>query len=147
MGRNWCSASLPPPPIHRATPEERAEIAAMVDAHLAHYMHAAELRKLRKARTTPEQRARKAAQDDTRKLRGLLREAAEAARWARIETALDGIMAFECRAKADALRDQVTRRTRRVYERAANGCEIAAAYLADESTDALYTAVFTEPAG
>jgi hypothetical protein len=119
----------------------------MIEAELERYLHDAELREARKARTTPEQRARKAAQDEVRKLRGLLRETAEAARWARIETALDGFMAFECRAKADALRAKLAERTARVYTRAAAGCEVSAAYLADDSTDALYAEAFNDPAG
>jgi hypothetical protein len=128
------------------TPAERAEQSAMMEAELERYLHLAELRKLRKERTTPEQRARKAAQDDARKLRALLREAAEANQWARIETALDGFAAFECRRKANALRDKVKQRTARVYARAAAGCDVSAAYLADDSTDALYAEAFNEPA-
>ena len=95
---------------------------------------------------TPEQRARKAAQDDTRKLRALLRETVAAARWARIETALDGFNAFECRAKAAALRAKLTQRTAKVYAKAGAGCEVSADYLADDSTDALYAEVFNVPA-
>lgn len=110
------------------------------------YLHHAELRKLRKARTTPEQRARKAAQDDVRKLRAVLREAAEVARWAKIETALDGLAAFECRTKADALRAKVAGRTARMYARAAAGCMVSAEFIADETADELYRAAFT-PAG
>jgi len=89
MGNQWQSVSLPPCPIRRQTPEEAAETAAAFDADIARYLHARELRERRKTRTTPEQRARKAAQDDTRKLRALLREAAEASRWERITAALD----------------------------------------------------------
>lgn len=146
MGMQWQSVNLPPVPIRRASPEERAEQSVMVEAELERYLHHAELRKLRKERTTPEQTARKAAQDDTRKLRALLRETADAARWARIETALDGFTAFECRRKVDALRDKVKQRTARVYARAAAGCDVSAAYLADDSTDALYAEAFNEPA-
>jgi hypothetical protein len=124
------------------TPAERAEQSAMMEAELERYLHLAELRKLRKERTTPEQRARKAAQDDTRKLRGLLREAAEANRWARIETALDGPFAFEWRRRVDALRDKVKQRTARVYARAAAGCMVSAEFIADDEADALYTAAF-----
>lgn len=119
----------------------------MMEAGLERYLHDAELRKLRKERTTPEQRARKAAQDDTRKLRALLRETAEANRWARIVAALDGLTAYEARAKADALRDKVTQRTARVYARAAAGCMVSAEFLADESADDLYREAFTAPAG
>jgi hypothetical protein len=118
-----------------------------MEAEVERYLHHAESRKLRKARTTPEQRARKAAQDDTRKLRALLRETADAARWARIETALDGLMAFEYRRKADALRAKLAQRTAKVYAKAAAGCEVSAAYLADDSTDALYAEAFNGPAG
>jgi hypothetical protein len=114
----------------------------MVDAEVARYLHGVELRAKRKERTTDAQRERKAAQDFTRKLRAMLRDAADAARWARIETALDGLLAFEYRAEADKLRAQVTQRTRQVYERAAQGCDVSATYLADEVTDALYVEVF-----
>ncbi len=119
----------------------------MMDAHLARYLHAAELRAQRKARTTPEQRARKASQDEVRKLRALLRETADAARWARIETALGGFTAFECRAKADALRTKLTQRTAKVYAKAAAGCMVSAEFIADESADELYREAFTAPAG
>lgn len=142
MGSQWQSVNLPPTPIRRATPEQRAEQSAITEAWLARYLHDAELRARRKTRTTPEQRSRKAAQDTVRKLRALVREAADVARWARIETALDGFMAFECRTKADALRAKVDQRTRRLYERAAQGCEVSAAYLADDSTDPLYAEAF-----
>jgi hypothetical protein len=147
MGMQWQGVNLPPVPIRRASPEERAEQSAMMEAELERYLHDAELRKLRKERTTPEQRARKAAQDDVRKLRGLLREAAEANRWARIETALDGFMAFEYRRKADALRDKVKQRTARAYARAAAGCIVSAEFIADESADDLYREAFNDPAG
>ena len=113
-GSQWASVSLPPVPIRRATPEEREATAAMIADILARRERYAAAHAQRKARTTPEQRARRAARDEVRKLRGLLHEAAEASRWARIETALDGLMAFECRAKADALRAKLTQRTRRV---------------------------------
>lgn len=119
----------------------------MITANLARYLHDAELREQRKTRTTPEQRARKAAQDEVRKLRGLLREAAEASRWARIETALDGFMAFECRRKADALRAKLTQRTAKVYAKAAAGCMVSAEFIADDEADALYSAAFNDPAG
>jgi len=97
----------------------------------------------RKVRTTPEQRARKAAQDYVRKLWALLGEAAEAARWARITVALDdlGMQAAEAKAKAGALRDKVKQRTAEVYARAAAGCGVCAAYLADESAGDLYRAL------
>lgn len=144
MGSQWQSVNLPPTPLRRhiTTPEEREANDAMLADYLARYDRGVELRAKRKERTTDAQRARKAAQDDTRKLWALLREAADAARWARIETALDGFMAFECRAKAEALRAKVEQRTRRLYERAAQGCEVSAAYLADESTDPLYAEAF-----
>ena len=144
MGNQWQSVSLPPCPIRRQTPEEAAEIAAAFDADIARYLHARELRERRKTRTTPEQRARKAAQDDTRKLRALLREAAEASRWERITAALDvyGMQAWGAKEKAAKLRDKVNQRTRRLYERAAQGCEVSAAYLADDSIDALYAEAF-----
>jgi len=150
MGSQWQSVSLPPTPLRRAaprTPAEQAANDAIVDAEIARYFHEAELRAAKKARTTPEQRARKAAQDETRKLRVLLRETADAARWARIETALDGFMAFECRAKADALRTKVTQRTAKVYTKAAAGCMVSAAFIADESADELYREVFNTPVG
>lgn len=147
-GSGWVSVSLPPCPTRSMTPEERAEQSAMMEAELERYLHHAELRKLRKERTTPEQRARKAAQDDTRKLRALLREAADAARWERITAALDvyGMQAWGAKEKVAKLREQVTRRTARVYARAAAGCEVSADYLADDSTDALCAEVFTDPA-
>jgi len=143
-GSGWVSVSLPPCPIRRQTPEEAAETAAAFDADIARYLHARELRERRKTRTTPEQRARKAAQDDTRKLRALLREAAEASRWERITAALDvyGMQAWGAKEKAAKLRDKVNQRTAKVYECAANGCEIAAAYLADASLDSLYAEAF-----
>jgi hypothetical protein len=122
------------------------EQAAMMDAALARYLHGVEIRERRKGRTTPEQRARKAAQDDTRKLRALLHEAAEASRWARIETALDGLTAFECRAKADRIRAKVEQRTAKVYAKAAAGCIVSAEFIADEATDALYREALTAPA-
>lgn len=122
--------------------EERAANSAAMEAEVARCLHHAELRKQRKVRTTPEQRARKAAQDDVRKLRALLGEAADAARWARIETALDGFAAFEYRAKADALRTRLAERTAKVYAKAAAGCMVSAAYLADDATTALHAAVF-----
>ena len=144
MGNQWQSVSLPPCPIRRQTPEEAAETAAAFDADIARYLHARELRERRKTRTTPEQRARKAAQDDTRKLRALLREAAEASRWERITAALDvyGMQAWGAKEKATKLRGKVNQRTAKVYECAANGCEIAAAYLADASLDSLYAEAF-----
>lgn len=145
-GSQWASVSLPPVPIHRQTPEERAATAALFDAVTARSLHDRELRAAKAARTTPEQRARKDAQDQVRKLRALLRETADAARWARIETALDGFMAFEYRRKADALRAKLTQRTAKVYAKAGAGCEVSAAYLADDSTDALYAEAFNEPA-
>lgn len=143
-GSGWVSVSLPPCPIRRQSPEEAAETAAAFDAELARYLHGVELRERRKGRTTPEQRARKAAQDETRKLRALLTEAADAARWERITAALDvyGMQAWGAKEKAAKLRDKVNQRTAKVYERAANGCEIAAAYLADASLDSLYAEAF-----
>jgi hypothetical protein len=144
----WVSPNLPPSPIRKASPEQCAELSAMMDAELARYFHGVELRERRKVRTTPEQRARKAAQDDVRKLRAILRETADAARWERITAALDvyGMQADGAKAKADRLRDKVTERTRRVYQRAAEGCMISAAFLADESADDLYRQAFNEPA-
>ena len=137
-GSQWASVSLPPAPIHKATPEQSAETAAMVADMLARHDRNAAAYAERTARPTDAQRERRAARDYARKLRALLRETAEANRWARIETALDGFTAFECRAKADALRDKVKQRTRRLYERAAQGCEVSAAFLADENLDPLY---------
>jgi hypothetical protein len=119
----------------------------MMEAEAARCLHHAELRKQRKARTTPEQRARKAAQDDARKLRALLGEAADAARWARVETALGGVAAFEYRAKADALRARVLQQTAKAYAKAVAGCMVSAEFIADESAGELYRAVLTEPAG
>lgn len=146
-GSQWASVSLPPAPIRRATPEEREATAAMVADMLARRERYAAVHAQRKARTTPEQRARRAARDEVRKLWGLLHEAAEASRWARIETALDGFMAFECRAKADALRAKLAERTARVYARAAAGCVVCAEFIADNEADALYFAAFNDPAG
>jgi hypothetical protein len=110
----------------------------------AKFEHDRELRKLRKERTTPEQRARHTAQDDTRKLRALLRETADAARWARITAALDvyGMQAWGAREKAAKLRAKLTQRTARVYARAAAGCIVSAEFIADDEADALYTAAF-----
>ena len=152
MGRGsggWASVSLPPAPIRKATPEEREAIAAEFDAVVTRYLHARELRERRKTRTTPEQRARKAAQDEVRKLRALLREAADAARWERITALLDdiGMQADGAKAKADRLRDNVKRRTAKVYAKAAAGCLVCAEFLADESADELYREAFTDPAG
>lgn len=140
-------AWLPPCPIQPLTPAERIAQSAMIAAVLQRTLREAELRKARKVRTTPEQRARKAAQDDVRKLRALLGKAADAARWARVETALDGFAAFECRAKADVLRAKLTWRTAKVYAKAAAGCMVSAEFIADESADGLYRAALTEMAG
>jgi len=148
MGNQWQSVSLPPCPIRRQTPEEAAETAAAFDADIARYLHARELRERRKTRTTPEQRARKAAQDDTRKLRALLREAAEASRWERITAALDvyGMQAWGAKEKAAKLRDKVNQRTAKVYAKAAAGCIVSAEFIADESADELYREAFSEAA-
>jgi hypothetical protein len=120
----------------------------MMEAEMERYLHDAELRKLRKARTTPEQRARKAAQDEVRKLRGLLRETAEANRWARITAALDvyGMQAWGAREKAAKLRDKAKQRAAKVYAKAAAGCTVSAEFIANEA-DALYSAAFNDPAG
>lgn len=148
-GSSWASVPLPPAPIRRQTPQERTATAALFDANVTRYLHDAELRKLRKARTTPEQCARKAAKDDVRKLRGLLREAAEANRWERITAALDvyGMQAWGAKEKAAKLRDKVKQRTARVYARASAGCIVSAEFIADESADELYREVFNEQAG
>lgn len=145
----WGSVSLPAAPIRRQTPEEREATAALFDAYVARYLHDREARERRKARTTPAQRARRAAQDGTRKLRALLRETAEAARWEHITAALDdlGMQADAAKANADRLRASVTRRTRRVYQRAADGCMVSADFIADESADELYRMAFTKPGG
>jgi len=148
-GSGWVSVSLPPCPIRRQTPEEAAETAAAFDAGIARYLHGVELRERRKDRTTPEQRARKAAQDETRKLRALLREAAEASRWERITAALDvyGMQAWGAKEKATKLRGKVNQRTAKVYAKAAAGCMVSAEFIADKSDAELYREAFTAPAG
>ena len=120
----------------------------MMDAHIARYLHGVELRAKRKGRTTEAQRARKAAQDETRKLRALLREAAEASRWERITAALDvyGMQAWGAKEKAAKLRDKVNQRTAKVYAKAAAGCIVSAEFIADETADELYREAFSEPA-
>jgi len=149
MGNQWQSVSLPPCPIRRQTPEERAEQTAMMDAHIARYLHGVELRAKRKGRTTEAQRARKAAQDETRKLHALLREAAEASRWERITAALDvyGMQAWGAKEKAAKLRDKVNQRTAKVYAKAAAGCIVSAEFIADEAADELYREAFTVSTG
>lgn len=135
--------------MRKPTAEQCAATAAMMEAELARYFRGVEIRARGAGgvRTTPAQRARKAAQDEVRKLRALLHETTDAARWARIETALDGFAAFECRAKADALRAKVNQRTAKVYAKAAAGCMVSAEFIADEAMDALYRDAFTTPAG
>ena len=121
----------------------------MMDAHIARYLHGVELRAKRKGRTTEAQRARKAAQDETRKLRALLREAAEASRWERITAALDvyGMQAWGAKEKAAKLRDKVNQRTAKVYAKAAAGCIVSAEFIADEAADELYREAFTVSTG
>ena len=121
----------------------------MMDAHIARYLHGVELRAKRKGRTTEAQRARKAAQDETRKLRALLREAAEASRWERITAALDvyGMQAWGAKEKAAKLRAKVTQRTAKVYAKAAAGCIVSAEFIADEAADELYREAFTVSTG
>lgn len=155
MGRSsYCAGGgLPPtprpPPRPAWTPAEIEADAARYEAMAARIEREAAKRARRKVRTTPEQRARKAAQDEVRILRRLLHEAAEAARWGRIVAALDdlGIQADGAKAKADALREKVKQRTAKVYAKAAAGCLVCADYLADDSTDALYCEAFSVPAG
>ena len=121
----------------------------MMDAHIARYLHGVELRAKRKGRTTEAQRARKAAQDETRKLHALLREAAEASRWERITAALDvyGMQAWGAKEKAAKLRDKVNQRTAKVYAKAAAGCIVSAEFIADEAADELYREAFTVSTG
>lgn len=140
---------LPPIPRRKPTPEQRAETAAMFAELLAHRERNAAKWAQRKARITPAQRARRAAQDDVRTLRRLLQETADANRWARITAALDdfGAEAYHAKVDADKVRARVMQRTRRVYQRAADGCEVSAAFLADDAADALYAAAFNDPAG
>lgn len=136
-------ANLDPVPIRRATPEEAAAIAAEFAAELERYTQRADAYARRKARETPAQRERRAATADVRKLRELLHKAADAARWERITAALDtlGFQADAARATADTLRAKVTERTARLYTRAAAGCEVCAAFLADESLAPLYAEI------
>lgn len=149
MGRSsYCvGGSLPPiprpPPRPAWTAEEMEADAARYEVLAAKLEREAAKRARRKTRTTPEQRARKAARDYVRVLRRLLGEAAEAARWERITAALDdlGMQAAGAKAKAEVLRDRVRQRTAEVYARAAAGCDECAAYLADESADDLYRAL------
>lgn len=155
MGRSsYCvGGSLPPlprpPPRPAWTPAEIEADAARYEAMAARIEREAAKRARRKVRTTPEQRARKAAQDEVRILRRLLHEAVEAARWGRIVAALDdlGMQADGAKAKADALRAKVKQRTAKMYAKAAAGCLVCADYLADDSTDALYCEAFSVPAG
>jgi len=139
--------SLPSPPIRRATPEEREATAAMVADMLAKRERYAAIHAERKARETPEQREAKAARDGIRWLRRQLRRAADAARWERLTVALDAY-AWEredAKRKADELRERVRDRTADTYKRAAAGCCISAAFIADESADDLYREAFTAP--
>lgn len=143
----WASVSLPPAPIRPATPEERAACAAEFEVFTAATIARAERYAERKARETPEQKADKAARDYVRWLRRQLRRAADAARWEAVTVALEAY-AWErgdAKAKADALRGRVKQRTRETYSRAAAGCLHCAEFIADESADALYSAVFTTP--
>ena len=143
-GGRWASASLTSCPIRPRPPKSPAEVEADMlrwEAMADDMERRAAAYARHKASRTPEQVARKNAQDDTRRLRALVRRAVDAVRWARIEGALDGPWAFEYNAKADALRAKVTQRTAAVYAKAAAGCEVSAAYLADAETDALHAAV------
>lgn len=142
-GSSWQSANLPPTPLrrHPTTSEERAEQSARADAELARYLHAAELRVKRKERTTDAQRARKAAQDDVRKTRAVLEETVQARRMARAVEALEQrprILTPQYQSTADRLCMKLERRTRAMQARAAQGCEVSTAYLADPDAIALY---------
>ena len=147
-GGRWASVSLPPVPIRKATPEEREAAAAMVADMLAHHDRCAAIYAERKARETAEQREAKAARDSVHWLRRQLRRAADAARWERLTVALEAHAweREEAKRKADELRERIAQRTRETYSRAAAGCHVCAAFIADESADDLYREAFNEPA-
>lgn len=101
----------------------------------------------RKERETPEQKANKAARDYARWNKRQLRLAVRAVQWERVTVAL-GAYAWEredAKRKADEWRERIKQRTRETYSRAAAGCLTCAAYLADDSTNALYAEVFNVP--
>jgi hypothetical protein len=143
-GGRWVSVSLPPAPIRPKTPEERAACAVEFEAFTAAAIARAERYAERKARETPEQREAKAARDYVHWLKRQLRRAVDAARWEHVTAALEA-HAWEredAKRKADELRQRVRDRTAETYKRAANGCQVCAAYLADDSTDVLYAEAF-----
>lgn len=146
--RHAASVSLPPVPIRRATPEERAAWAAEFEAFTAAAVARMERYAERKARETPEQREAKAARDYVHWLRRQLRRAIDAARWERLTVALEAHAweRDEAKRKADELRERIAQRTREVYSRAASGCLYCAAFIADEAADLLYREVFNVPA-
>lgn len=148
-GSGWVSVSLPPAPIRRQTPEGRARTAAEFEAFTAAAIDRRDQWEKRKAAMTPEAREAKAARDYVHWLRRQLRRAADATRWERVTAALEAHAweRDEAKRKADELRERVRNRTADTYKRAAAGCLTCAAYLADDSTDALYAEAFNDPAG
>lgn len=150
MGRrsSWASVSLPPPPIRHMTPEERETRAAEFEAFTAAALANIDRWEKRKAAMTPAAREAKAARDYVHWLRRQLRRAVDAARWERITAALEAHAweRDEAKRKADELRERITQRTRETYSRAAAGCEVCAAFIADEAADDLYREAFNEPA-
>lgn len=153
MGRGsvWASVSLPPTPLRARpkTPEQREADAAEWEAFTDTALARIEAWEKRKATMTPEAKAAKAARDYVHWLRRQLRRAADAARWERITAALEA-HAWErddAKRKADELRERVRNRTADTYKRAAAGCLVCAAFIADESADELYREVFSEPTG
>ena len=140
--------SLPPIPTARQrTPEERAASAAEWEALAGALVEQHESRRKEWERriANPEALARIRAQRQCSELRCLLRKAAQKRTYARAAWLLEEpphITAWIAKEAADRFCANVERRTRSVYLRAADGCEVCAAFLADAGLDALYAEAF-----
>lgn len=144
--------SLPPLVLRERTPEERAEQATLMAEYLADVeRRAKETERQRQWRAahpiTEAERERRQSKALCRTLRRTLPEAAEAQTFARAATLLDdklGLIAWPARDTADKLCARAGQRTRKVYSRAAAGCEVCAEFLADEVMDDFYQEAFAE---
>ena len=144
-GSQWASVSLPPVPIRKQTPEERAER----DTFWAEYWKRTEQRTRWNANAkprTPEQVERKRAADRVRVLRGrltnlrnALRNAAAARTYARYAWVLDrGGQGWPACNATHKLTADVEQRMEHFTKRAAEGCALSAEFIADAEVTALY---------
>jgi len=152
MGTQWQSADLPSTPIHHArpkTPEEREADAAAwneIYAELERRPDGAATYAARKARETPEQRARKLVQDRTLarrqrlgRTRTLLRKAAAARTYARYAWVLDrGGQGWSAANESQKLTTGAEHEMKRIAKQAADGCALSAEFIADAEVIALY---------